>query len=256
MAAEIEPDGSPNPLILFPLQVECFYAALIRHCSAVGAGLGGRLLYVVDLDEDGRGLMVAANIAGAASLASTADHAAQKQAIRDGVADFLVTSLDEALRILKNEIRKGEAVAVCVAAAPEAMEKEMVERGVLPDLIGDIGAGGAADLGLAFGGIPALVAPLGPAKGESLLSWSVDESPARWLPQLDAIAMECVASDESLSAQIARRWLRFAPRYLGRLARNVRVLRCSMPTAEKIAERMRTAVKAGEIPVPVRIEVV
>ena len=63
----------------------------------------------------GRALLLAGNIAGAASLAVTADAAAQKQSIRDGVADFLVNSLDEALRILKNEVRKREPVAVCVA---------------------------------------------------------------------------------------------------------------------------------------------
>ena len=76
--------------------------------------------------------MVAGNIAGAASLAATADPVAQKQAIREGVVNFLVTSLDEALRILKNEIRKRETVAVCVAASPQAVAAEMLERGVLP----------------------------------------------------------------------------------------------------------------------------
>ena len=56
--------------------------------------------------------------------------AAQKQAIRDGVADFLVNSLDEALRILKNQLRKRETVAVCVGLAPADVEREMKERGV------------------------------------------------------------------------------------------------------------------------------
>jgi hypothetical protein len=55
---------------------------------------------------------------------------------------------------------------------------------------------------------------------------------------------------------MARRWLRLAPRYLGRLARNMRVLRCSTPAANAIAERMRAGVQCGEIAVPVRIEVV
>lgn len=48
----------------------------------------------------------AANIAGAASLSATTDAIAQRNSIRDRVVDFLVTSLDEARRILKNEIRK------------------------------------------------------------------------------------------------------------------------------------------------------
>ena len=80
-------------------------------------------------------MVVAANIAGAATLVATADRAAQRQAIRDGVADFLVNSLDEALRILKNQLRKRETVAVCVGLAPEAVEREMKERGVAPDLL-------------------------------------------------------------------------------------------------------------------------
>ena len=94
--------------------------------------LGGKLLYAGELDGSGRVLVVAGNVAGAASLAATAIQRAQKQAIRDGVVDFLVNSLDEALRILKNEIRKRETVAVCMGAAPEAVEREMPERGVLP----------------------------------------------------------------------------------------------------------------------------
>jgi hypothetical protein len=68
--------------------------------------------------------------------------------------------------------------------------------------------------------------------------------------------MGYLVADESLGTQVARRWLRLAPRYLGRLARNVRVLRCSATAAKAIAERMRTGVESGEISVPVRIEVV
>jgi urocanate hydratase len=236
--ADSEPTGSSNSLISFLLQVEGYYASLMRQALPVEAGLGGRLLCVGELDEDGRALMVAGNIAGVASLAVRADPASQKQAIREGVADFLVTNLDEAIRILKNEIRKREAVAVCVGVAPETIEKEMLERGVLPDLVRDPGAVGT------------------PAMGESVLSWSVDEAPAQWLPRLDAIAMGYLVADESLGTQVARRWLRLAPRYLGRLARNVRVLRCSATAAKAIAERMRTGVESGEISVPVRIEVV
>ena len=258
MPVDSEPDGSTVQLMPFPVLVERFYASLIRHASSVEAGLGGRLLYVGEVGESGRALMVAANIAGAASLTATADPVAQKQAIRDGVADFLVTTLDEAIRILKNEIRKHEPVAVCVAAAPAAIEQEMLERGVLPDLVRNSGLTGVAAAPrppLTFGGDPAVVEQLSAAEGESLLSWSVDEAPARWLPRLDAIAMECLALVESPYVQMARRWLRFAPRYLGRLSRNVRVLRCSTAESEAIVERMCAAVLSGEVPVSIRIEI-
>jgi hypothetical protein len=244
------------PLLAFPLRVDGFYASLIRHASSVETGMGGRLLYLGELDENGRALMVASNIAGAASLAVTADPVAQKQSIHEGVADFLVNSLDEALRILKNEIRKGEPVAVCIAAPRATIEQEMLERGVLPDFVRDPGGAGRADNALDFGAgiksVPSLALP----KDQSIVTWSVEEGPAQWLPRLDAIATECIASDESTPAQISRRWLRLAPRYLGRLARNVRLLRCSTAAANSIAERMNVASASGEIAVRVRIEVV
>ena len=128
---------NPPHALQFAMQVERFYAGLIlaaKPGSDTEPSLGGRLLYAGQLGADARALLVAANIAGAASLAVSADAAAGKQAMRDGVIDFLVTSLDEALRILKNEMRKRTAVAVCVVQDSEAdFARLLLERGVLPD---------------------------------------------------------------------------------------------------------------------------
>ena len=131
------------------------------------------------LDEEGRALVAASNIAGAASLAASADAAAQKQAIREGAVDFLVTNLDEALRILKNEIRKGQAVSVCVAARPQAMEREMVERGVRPDLLRPGATAAELETFLQQG-----ARQIVPVAGDdpALLAWSVAAAPAEWLP--------------------------------------------------------------------------
>jgi hypothetical protein len=168
-----------TPRFTFALQVERLYTALLQavHSGLSSEpGLGGKLLYAGELDGQGRALLVAGNIAGAASLAATAGQVAQKQAIRDGVADFLVTSLDEALRILKNEIRKGETVAVCVAAGPEAIEREMLERGVLPDLLAANPLGGAA-----FPNQGARrIEPCGRKEEQVLLRWSVASAQALW----------------------------------------------------------------------------
>jgi urocanate hydratase len=174
-------------------------------------------------------LLVAANIAGAASLTASANAAAGKQALRDGVVDFLVTSLDEALRILKNEIRKRETVSVCVALEPETVEQEMLERGVAPDRLRP----DAADS----------------LEGETLLCWRVASSPSIWLPKLDAIAGASLGSKDVT----ARRWLRLAPRYLGRMAQGIRVLRCSESVAANFLERVRDEVESGEISVSVEL---
>lgn len=176
------------------------------------AGLGGKLLYAGDI-ERGRNLLYAANIAGAASLAASADPTALRQAMRDGVVDFLVTSLEEALRILKNEIRKRQTVSVGVSADPYRVAEQMLERGVLPDLLpfdGTLDPAHAARF-LGQGSRPILA----PADSEAeFVSWSVDRDFARWLPRLDACALSILPPEDF----IRKRWLRLAPRYLGRLA--------------------------------------
>jgi hypothetical protein len=233
----LTPETSPSAALDFILRVERIYAALVGSAGSAEAGepgLGGKLLYAGELDTYGRALLVAGNIAGAASLAAAADLAARKQTIRDGVADFLVNSLDEALRILKNEIRKRETVAVCVAGAPVAVEREMAERGVLPDLLPRNELPSAAD-------------------GEALVAWSVAASPAQWLPKLDALAIDCFSASEGHKADAARRWLRLAPRYLGRLAQGVHVLRCEVDVAKEFVARVQAAVDRGEFGVEVRI---
>jgi hypothetical protein len=212
-------------------------------------GLGGNLLYVGELDAAGRALLVAGNIAGTASLAASADLPAQKLAIRDGAADFLVTSLSEALRILKNQIRKRETVAVCISSAPEMVEQEMLERGVLPDLLrpGYEISGHSPFVSQGARQLP----PMAVEKNSILLIWRVAAAPALWLPKLDAIAIDCLQPD----AWSARRWLRLAPRYLGRMAQGVRLLLCDREFKANFIERARAQVECGEIGVQVEIQV-
>jgi urocanate hydratase len=237
----------------FILEVERFYAGLIL-CDDSGdlsdsePSLGGKLIYAGELDASGRALLVAGNIAGAASLAATANLPAQKQAIRDGVADFLVNSLDEALRILKNEIRKREPVAVCVSITPDAIEHEMLERGVLPDLLST--AKEFSEPSPFVGQGAKQLRPAELSEHSTLLKWRVGSGPAQWLPRLDAIAVDCLSDDDGA----ARRWLRLSPRYLGRLAHGIRILNCSPESADKFVERAHHAMDCGEIGVPVEIQ--
>jgi len=106
-----------------------------RPIRAIAGNSRGQLLYTGELNPAAAHLIRAANIAGAASLAASASAAALRQALHQGAIDFLVNSLDEALRILKNEIRKRQPVAAAVSAAPEIITQELLERGVLPNLL-------------------------------------------------------------------------------------------------------------------------
>jgi urocanate hydratase len=248
---------NPNPAaaLEFALQVEHNYAGLILAAKPgpdAEPSLGGKLLYAGKLDVGARALLVAANIAGAASLAVTAE-AAGKQAIRDGVVDFLVTSLDEALRILKNEIRKRSTVAVCVAQNSEAdFARQLQERGVLPDLLPPHSAPAPEFAAFLSQGARPVVA-IHPDANQALLAWSVADSPTQWLPKLDALALDCISPDSGPAVGVARRWLRLAPRYLGRRSQGMRLLRCDDRAAKIFIERLREKVESVEIGVPVDI---
>jgi hypothetical protein len=254
----LTPDAIPPAALDFTLQVERLYAALIHTAKTSAAaepplneepGLGGKLLYAGELAPHGRALLVAGNIAGAASLAATADPASGKQAIRDGVADFLVNSLDEALRILKNQIRKRETVAVCIAAAPEAVEPEMLERGVLPDLLPPLCSRSTPFFAPSVPRIELSAAP----STQVIVTWHVTAAPAQWLPRLDAIALDCLPATPERDSSVARRWLRLAPRYLGRLAQGVRILHCEMNVAQEFVARVERAVECGDIAMKIHI---
>jgi hypothetical protein len=241
----------------FAATVDWLYAGLVRAVESDPSfeperGLGGKLLYAGELDGAGSALVVAANIGGAATLTASANVATQKQAIRDGVIDFLVTSLDEALRILKNELRKGETVAVCVGKPPEEIEDEMVERGVRPDLLppGTLDAP-RYEAFLIEGARQ--IDPVAAGRGETVLTWSVIGAQAHWLPRLDALASECLGGSQGHEDWAARRWLRLAPRYLGRLAHGVRLMRSKTSAAHCFVERVRHQMESCEIVVPVEI---
>jgi hypothetical protein len=232
-------DTTPSP-VEFVRAAERYHAALATHDSAE-RGLGGCLLYAGGLDDVTRPLMVAANVAGAASLAVAADPATQKQAARDGIADFLVTSLDEALRILKNEVRKRATVAVCVAASPEELVHEIQERGVVPDLVA---AGIASQFPTA-----GCIAQLAVSVPQVRLEWRVAAAPALWMPKLDEIARQCLPAEDAA----AHRWLRLAPRYSGRAALGLRVVRCLPSVAEEFSSRVADGIVTGLIGVPVEV---
>lgn len=242
------PDPSSPAAFDFLARIALCYAALLDTSLAdPDTGLGGKLFYAGELDDDGRALVVAANIAGAATLAVSAEAASQKQALRDGVVDFVVTNLDEALRILKNQLRKRESVSVCVASQLSEIDREMNQRGVAPDLLRRelrvpqyheaLVHHESQENELDLGKIPALV------------TWRVDSALPKDLALLDEIALACLDPEEWKS----RRWLRLAPRYLGRMAQGLRMLSCDHKFIARFIERIRQSVDLGEFAVAVEI---
>lgn len=117
----------PNDLQLQTLRL---YAELIsRHPT-----LASRLIFAHGPGCSATGLAAAVSIAGGTSLLLDPDIATVKAAFRSGGLGFLVNTLDEAVRVLKNEIRKHTPLSVALTAEPAAVLAEMRERGLVPDL--------------------------------------------------------------------------------------------------------------------------
>ena len=108
---------------------------LYGELMCVRESWAGKLVVSLGARCSATGLPAAASLAGAASLCVEPEMATAKGVLRDGGLDFLVNTLDEALRTLKNEIRKGRPLAVVLAAEPVSVLREMVERGVQPDVV-------------------------------------------------------------------------------------------------------------------------
>ena len=96
---------------------------------------GGSLVLCCGEGCANSGIPAAVSIAGGATLAIEADAAALKSAMRSGELDFVVNTLDEALRALKNQVRQSRPLGVGLIANVSAVLEEMVERGVLPNLL-------------------------------------------------------------------------------------------------------------------------
>ena len=216
-------------------QVHEAYASLMQCASSSDdPNLGGQLLYVCELDRPGRTFAIAGNIAGAATLAASAQPTALRQAQREGAIDFVVNSLDEALRILKNEIRKREPVAVAVSLSPAAIEGEMMDRGVLPNLL--LPAAGRATQSsalAAFSTQGARQISESPSKAaQRLLIWPAPAAYAKNLAGFESMIAEHLAAADHLN----RRWLRLSPRYLGPATRQLRSIACESQTAGQLVK--------------------
>jgi urocanate hydratase len=113
---------------------ETFAAAAEKH---MGGNLAGKLIVSGGMGGMGGAQPLAATMAGACFLGIDVDAERIKKRLKTGYCDFMVNTLDEALRILKNSIRKKEAISVGLIGNCADVIPELAERGVLPDILTD-----------------------------------------------------------------------------------------------------------------------
>jgi urocanate hydratase len=117
-----------------PQIYEVFRAAARKH---FGGSLTGRLVVAGGMGGMGGAQPLAATLNGAAFLGIDIDPERIKRRVKSGYCDVMVNALDEALRILKNAVRKREASSVGLIGNCAEIIPELARRGVLPDLLTD-----------------------------------------------------------------------------------------------------------------------
>ena len=197
----------------------------------------GSVILSLGLDTAGSALAIAGNIAGAVSLAIDNDPAHLREVVRSGACDFIVNTLDEAIRAMKNEVRKRAPLSVALAVDPARILPEILDRGLAPQLFATFvrkpednalvseAAVRLASLGAAlvdfeappdnphrnsFIGASTLIAPLLELRGW-VLHTSTFNSQAE-LRAFDVHALALLPAED----QLRRRWLQAAPRILQR----------------------------------------
>jgi hypothetical protein len=246
-------------------RVRAHYVALCAASAAqFGTGaLTGRLLLIDGLADEGDALMIAASIAGAASLVLETRTESIRYCVRNGIVDFAVTTLNEALRILKNELRKKQPIAVLVERDAAAVLAEMVERGAQPDMlrwaspepalnayIDMLMERGARPLASAISDSLESGADLESADATSEVCWRAGDGGSSALRQLELLAAQILPPTD-----VERQnWIARAPRYLPRALRLER--RVSMTPQERVAfvAAVEERAQQGALAAPVEIE--
>jgi urocanate hydratase len=113
---------------------ETFSAAADKH---LGGDLAGKLIVSGGMGGMSGAQPLAATMTGACYLGIEVDPERIKKRLRTGYCDFMVNSLDEALRILKNAVRKKENISVGLVGNCGDIIPELAVRGVVPDILTD-----------------------------------------------------------------------------------------------------------------------
>jgi urocanate hydratase len=113
---------------------ETFASVAKKHFSG---DLAGKLVVTGGMGGMGGAQPLAAIMNGAAFLGIDVDPERIKRRVKTGYCDVMVTNLDESLRILKNAVRKREAVSVGLVGNCADVIPELARRGVVPDVLTD-----------------------------------------------------------------------------------------------------------------------
>jgi len=254
-APDISSDPQPNQ------------SAVYRHCVQLQAirgerfprdavdGMAGLLLTCVGFGLEGAELALATAISGGTFLGIDPSTEHLKAAVRNGSCDFMVNTLDESLRVLKNELRKKKALSVGLLGEASPILSAMIERGVQPDLVAEPEASQTETARLhqpmlhifiERGAIQVETHVTNRSQPSGFVEVAWTASSLADLRRMDELALQQLPADDS----IRRRWLQQAPGYFHRQRPLQRVLGMQSEEVTRLAEALKNAISAGEIQSP------
>jgi Urocanase Rossmann-like domain len=198
----------------------------------------GSLILNLGLDPQGTAVALASNIAGAVCLSLEQDPAIARQALRSGACDFVVNTLDEALRAMKNEVRQHKPLSVGLQGNQSEILDEIFERGVAPQLVTGLVDPAALQKFQTQGAIV-----FTDVEAATLLASIAEESQwtAHDFPQLTSAALKSfdIHTAEILPPEdtFRRTWLAAAPRLFPRETPPHRVLWLNPSEAEQLQKK-------------------
>ena len=134
---EKKSDPQPHQAHVYRWYIHLQAMAAERFHHPAPDNLAGRLVLCSGFGRQGAEMALATTIAGGAFLGVDPSAENLKAAVRNGSCDFMVNTLDESLRVLKNELRKQTPLAVGLLGSPADIFPDIIERGLQPDLMAD-----------------------------------------------------------------------------------------------------------------------
>jgi urocanate hydratase len=189
---------------------------------------GGSLILNIGLSD--QAIPLASNIVGTVCLSLEQDPATARNALRTGACDFVVNTLDEALRAMKNEVRQHKALSVGLQGNQSQILQEILERGVAPQLVTNL----PDPTDFQIQGATTFT----PGEAATLLKSIIEQNQwtARDFPQLNPAALKSFDTHAAalLNDDLRRTWLTAAPRLFPRETPPHRTLWLTPSEAEQL----------------------
>ena len=256
---DISSATQPNQTAVYRRYVQLQSICGERFRDKPAEGLAGLLLLCVGFGLEGAELALATTISGGTFLGIDPFTEHLKAAVRNGSCDFMVNTLDESLRVLKNELRKKKALSVGLLGEASAILPAMVERGVQPDLVADsspsdnetaLPCRASLQAFIERGAIHVDPKAAKAFHASEFLEVIWTASTLADLRRMDELALQQLPADDSTR----RRWLQHAPVYFHRQRPLQRILEMRHEEVTRLAQQFKNAILAREIQSPATLQ--